>query len=198
MLLFACCCAVLLCKYYRNTGGRSPMEFLMDSSKQLVGAGWAHVMNLLCAMTLEARFKGVGDECAWYWLNIVLDCTLGVAAEYGILLCLMALIKQGLPDQAEDFETGEYKNEDEEFQLSRYFKQLGLLLLMLLGHEYLLKVALLALSPFNFNSTLKLLAAMIITPFFMNALQFWLVDNFIKKAERKEDDSLDDDIEMEG
>lgn len=73
-------------KWSQFHDGRDLFEFLMDSSKQLLGAGWIHVLNLLFAKKLEERFQASGgDECDWYWINIVVDCTFGVAVTYLLL-----------------------------------------------------------------------------------------------------------------
>merc|ERR1712064_116287 len=66
--LFLCCCAALFFKYHRNQAGRTFGEFLMDSSKQIFGAGWVHVLNVVCAEQIGRRFENEGgDECDWYW-----------------------------------------------------------------------------------------------------------------------------------
>lgn len=56
-----------------------------------------------------------------------------------------------------------------------------MVIFMALGHGLLLAVAQVMLAPFAGSPNLKLLVAMIATPFCMNALQFWITDNFIKK-----------------
>merc|ERR1719162_88033 len=99
VLLFVCSVAALIFKYRRESGDRTPSEFLMDSTKQLIGAGWIHVLNLSFAKGLEAHFQGT-DECQWYWVNIMLDCTLGVAVEYLLLIILTRLIKTQFADSA--------------------------------------------------------------------------------------------------
>jgi len=58
--------------------------FCLDSSKQIAGAGWIHVANMFCAMILGKVAKR-GDQCEWYWIEIMLDTTLGVAVEYYLL-----------------------------------------------------------------------------------------------------------------
>merc|ERR1712194_454668 len=70
---------------------RSFSVFAMDSSKQVIGAGWIHTMNMICAIALS-RFVPIKssegattDECGWYWVNIMVDTTIGVCVSYGIL-----------------------------------------------------------------------------------------------------------------
>eukprot|EP00448_Togula_jolla_P001190 CAMPEP_0170614730 /NCGR_PEP_ID=MMETSP0224-20130122/24958_1 /TAXON_ID=285029 /ORGANISM="Togula jolla, Strain CCCM 725" /LENGTH=240 /DNA_ID=CAMNT_0010940411 /DNA_START=77 /DNA_END=799 /DNA_ORIENTATION=+ len=208
-VLFACCVTVLFFKYHRNSGGRTFREFLLDSSKQLCGAGWVHILNLFFAQGLEKRYESSGDECEWYWINIVIDTTLGVAVSYCLLQIFTFAIEAVLPySEAMDFRTGVYRTEDGKFHVEKFVKQLALWLLiisvmkilmvccMMFMHGFFIQVAHAVLLPVSASPTLKLLAAMICTPFIMNTLQFWVTDNFLKKPESN---SLpDDDMEMEG
>jgi len=206
--LFACCVVVLMLKFRRESGDRTPSEFLMDSSKQLIGAGWIHVLNLSFAKGLAAHFEA-GDECNWYWLNIMLDCTLGVAVEYILMLLLTSCIQKMQPSHADDFDTGHYKGQDGSCHAGKYFKQLFLWLvivtlmklsmctIMALGHTSLTSLAQASLAPVSNNATLKLFVVMIVTPVCMNIFQFWMVDNFIKR-QGKGMDSSSNDLEMDG
>ncbi|CAE7246755.1 STIMATE [Symbiodinium pilosum] len=180
----------------------------MDSSKQLIGAAWIHLLNLLFAQRLEQHFeKAGGDECDWYWINIVVDCTLGVAVSYALLQLSMRIIQASVPAQAPDFKPGEYRVNGG-IDAAKYVKQLAVWLLIVsamklsmvlfmgLFHTLLLALARLILAPFGTSPNLKLLVAMIATPFCMNALQFWVTDNFIKKQGGAAEED-DDDIEMD-
>jgi hypothetical protein len=53
---------------------------------------------------------------------------------------------------------------------------------MILLHSLFITVAGFVLQPFLSDPNLKLLFVMILTPMVMNAFQFWVVDNIIKKA----------------
>jgi len=194
--LFLGVCGTLLWKKHFDKPPRSWPCFLADSSKQIVGAGWIHILNILSAMKLQRHLE-VGDECAWYWINIVVDCTVGVVVEYVSLEAYLSVLSVALKEDAvEEFQGGHYYERDVSgnlvFHWRRYFKQLGLwilvvsqmkscvVVLMLMFHATLLKVAESALDLFQDEKS-KLLMVMVITPFFMNALQFWLVDNFLKR-----------------
>ncbi|CAL1142957.1 unnamed protein product [Cladocopium goreaui] len=164
----------------------------MDSSKQLLGAGWIHVLNLLFAKKLEQQFEtSGGDECDWYWINIVVDCTFGVGVTYILLQLSMRFVQSVIPEQADDFRTGEYRVNG----ITDAGKGL-MVAFMAVGHSPLLGLAGIALAPFAASPNLKLLVAMIATPFCMNALQFWVTDNFIKKKGGMIEED-DDDIELD-
>jgi hypothetical protein len=199
-LLFLCVCGVLAYKKATEERGRTWFSFLLDSSKQMIGAAWIHVLNLTCAVVID-RHLSTGDQCLWYWINIVLDTTLGVAAEYALLEALSACLRRGLGDAAaEEFKGGHYYElaagaVEEVFRWERYAKQLALWLLvvslmklcmvalMLSLSGVLAAVAAALLQPLEKRPRLKLAVVMIVTPVCMNAFQFWVVDEILKKRE---------------
>lgn len=192
-VLFLTCLLVLAYKYRVDGAGRTPSQFALDSSKQCIGAGWTHVMNMGIAILLGTR-KG-GDECAWYWLEIVVDCTIGVAVEFLILTALMWFVRRVRSrDAADKLSSGVYVDDAGRFMLFSYLWQLAVWLVVVLGmkivmvllllacQRILIPVAELMLRPFMGNATLKLTVVMIFTPAVMNALQFWLQDNIFVHA----------------
>jgi len=203
-VLFACCCGILILKKSRDRH-RSWLEFLLDSSKQLIGAGWIHVMNLIFAEQLEA-WIAKGDQCEWYWVNIMVDTTLGVGVEYFLLHLLSMLLELLLDKAAEDFQSGSYNYNPvtRDFDKAKYFKQLFVWLLVVTGMKGAMLILMIVaaiplqafahafLGIFMFSNEAKLVVVMIITPFIMNSFQFWVVDNIIKKQE--DDKEADDEL----
>jgi hypothetical protein len=190
-VLFAICCGVLLTKYCLDGAGRPFRDFLLDSSKQLAGAGFIHVLNMGCSMLLSQ-----GSECGWYFLNIVVDCTFGVGIEYLTLQTLVLFISQF----DDSVTTGNYRNDAGVFVWSRYWKQLGLWLTAV----FVMKVVVVSLLAFfgsfldaevedllaQMNPEAQLPFVMIFTPMFMNALQFVLTDCFLKKKGNAHDSHM--------
>jgi len=196
VLLFAVSCAVLVLKKKREEldlrgEARSWPTFLLDSSKQLVGAGWVHVANMFMAMLFNEHFEG--DACEWYWVNIMLDTTLGVGIEYVLLQMITEALERATGHHGK-FRTGEYRDADGRFLPSRYAVQmavwlvcvtgmkLAMSLLMLLLHPKLQPIAHHTVGQFGDKARLELVVVMVFTPCCMNALQLWLTDNFIKKT----------------
>ena len=194
--LFLGVCATLLWKKLFDEPPRSWPCFLADGSKQIVGAGWIHALNILSAMKLRSHLEA-GDECAWYWINVVVDCTAGVFIEYLSLEVYLSILSACLHQAAaEEFRGGHYHERDVSgdlvFHWKRYFKQLGLWLLVvsqmklcvvtltLVFHGRMLEAAEFVLDLFV-DERSELLMVTVFTPFFMNALQFWVVDNFLKR-----------------
>jgi hypothetical protein len=198
MLLFAGVCGVMLLKKCSESPPRSWACFLGDTSKQVCGAGWIHLMNIVFSVEIH-RSLSTGDQCAWYWINIVVDCTVGVFIEYVLLQLSMRLLVLllGAP-RAEQYRGGSYYQRAPCgklcFRWELYFKQLALWIvvvtlmkLSVLCLLFFFKVSLVMLAETCLSvvqgEQAKLVAVMIVTPFVMNAFQFWVVDGFIKRQE---------------
>jgi hypothetical protein len=54
----------------------SKIQITQDVSKQIVSACIAHFLNLSLAILLS--LDNNTDQCVWYFINILMDCTLGV------------------------------------------------------------------------------------------------------------------------
>lgn len=196
-LLAACCLGVFYIKRQKETiklgdHARTKEEFFLDASKQFAGAGWIHILNLMFASALNSIMSN-GDECEWYWINIMVDTTLGTLVAYVLLKIANNFVRKKMPHSAEDFKCGEYRGEDGIISMKKYGKQLTvwlvvvtsmkvlMVLFMFFFSAPLLAIAGAILAPFLTQPWLKLLVVMIIFPLIMDAFQIWMVDNFIKK-----------------
>lgn len=194
-LLFFVTCMVLVTKKYKEASDRTWFEFGLDSSKQLVGAGWTHVANMLCAILFAGKLAGV-DGCTWYAANIIVDTTVGVFVEYlllvGVQVCFVAF---GCQAAVRALDTGSYY-EGAAFKWSRYVMQM----IVWLSIVTVMKVSMVALmrvlpvivfaiddllEVFEDRPQLKLFAVMICIPLVMNTFQFVITDNFIKKKKKR-------------
>jgi len=196
-ILFLGACGALALKRSFDDGSRSLLSFLADSSKQVWGAGWVHVLNIGLALAFQERIGG-GDACDWYWINIVVDCTLGVLVEFALLsVCLQLLVMIVGDAAAEEFRGGHYYECDGDlakvrFRWSRYVKQVALWLAVVTGMKLAISflmvtfrkgfLGLAELCIGGLTDQWKLPAVMVLTPFCMNSLQFWLVDGIIRKG----------------
>eukprot|EP00927_Polykrikos_kofoidii_P048459 TRINITY_DN42730_c0_g1_i1.p1 TRINITY_DN42730_c0_g1~~TRINITY_DN42730_c0_g1_i1.p1 ORF type:complete len:258 (+),score=15.09 TRINITY_DN42730_c0_g1_i1:101-775(+) len=202
-ILFIISIGVLALKFKLDPAGRTLTQFVFDSSKQIVGAGWIHVLNLAFSVVLESATTG-GDQCAWYWIEIMVDTTLGVGVEYVILLGLVHLLAKFVSREvALEATSGTYML-DGQFQWGSYSRQLGvwlvavssmkivMVLLFLILSVPLQAVAEFILSPCQNLPSVKLVVVMILTPGIMNSLQFWLVDNIFVHTRPEADDMRSD------
>ncbi|KAJ0396719.1 hypothetical protein P43SY_003720 [Pythium insidiosum] len=75
--------SVLVVKRYHEVPRRPVTVWAFDASKQMIGAGFAHVANLLIAIMLYQYEHGHGsassgvDQCAFYFVNFTMDTTVG-------------------------------------------------------------------------------------------------------------------------
>jgi len=193
-LLFLASVGTLVMKKYREDmlegpRARSWPTFLMDSSKQLLGAGWVHVVNLLCAHVLGASLEGNG--CEWYWVNIMVDTTAGVGIEY-LFLWLFTEVFEALTGEQGIFHSGDYKDRHGILIPKKYVAQLSVWLLCVTAMKILVVLFMFALHvELNYvashfvglftNPHVQLIVVMVVTPCCMNAFQLWLTDAFIKR-----------------
>lgn len=182
-------------------------EFILDSSKQILGSLWLHVLNLIFAVHLHKK-NLEGDSCDWYWINIIVDCTLGTYIEYILFriihrVVLPAFVKD--PLKAREFESGFYEHQGGRigsFSSRMYLKQLCVwlsictsmklivILFMQIAADPLIDLSDIFLDRFDDNPGEKLVLVMIVTPFIFNSAQLWVVDNIIKRSERADPEKL--------
>jgi hypothetical protein len=182
----------LIIKKVREKSNRTWFEFMLDSSKQMAGASWLHVLNIVFSFALHHLG---GDECSWYWIHITVDTTLGVFVNYQLhyLIYKVMVPKWCSPTMAANFKSGDYGSASGKVQWGKYFRQLlvwlfivsimkfTMVLIMLIAHIPLVEIATWFLSPFRKNAELKLIVVMVLTPLVMNMVQFWITDSFTKK-----------------
>jgi hypothetical protein len=159
-----------------------------DASKQGVGAGVAHVVNMFLAMILSGEATDTNpDECAFYFINFFFDTSIGVCGN----LCLLKAMKTlaDLYNLSSLQNTGFY---GEPLSYSVWGKQLAAWVLiivlvkavlgsMMFGmREPLAKVGDAIFSPVSGKPDAELAIVMIGCPMLMNMLQFWIQDNFLK------------------
>lgn len=179
-------------KKLREKSNRTWFEFILDSSKQMAGASWLHVLNIAFSIVLDNLG---GDQCTWYWINITIDTTLGVFVNYNLHRLIYKIIVPNLcsPQMAANFKSGEYGLSSGKIQWGKYFRQLLIwifivsimkcimVVIMVVANVPLVELGLLVLSPFKTNPDLKLIIVMVLTPLIMNTVQFWITDTFTKK-----------------
>ncbi|KAG3101876.1 hypothetical protein PI125_g14337 [Phytophthora idaei] len=160
--------SVLAIKRLREVPRRPLMVWAFDAAKQMVGATFAHVANLLIAIVLysyqeelESDEESV-DQCALYFVNFTLDTTLGIFLNY---VLLSAVVLLALRFSWSSLKTpGDYGTP---------VRPLG-------------AFAVLLFKPLDKHPDVELAIVMIACPCLMNALQFWIQDNFLKKDVRDE------------
>eukprot|EP00928_Gymnodinium_smaydae_P036174 TRINITY_DN25319_c0_g4_i1.p1 TRINITY_DN25319_c0_g4~~TRINITY_DN25319_c0_g4_i1.p1 ORF type:complete len:970 (-),score=200.96 TRINITY_DN25319_c0_g4_i1:64-2973(-) len=203
LLLCVCMLALYLKKKREEFKGskRTWRDFMFDSSKQLAGAGWVHVLNMGCAVLLGMFSGAAADACEWYWVEIMIDTTLGVFVEFLFLEVYTKQLEK-LTNFSGAFKTGEYiDKETGELNTMNYLKQLAVWLLVISSMKLCMVFVMIAgkaplehfahtfVGYFDETPQFKLILVMVITPGVMNCVQFWLTDNFLKAG--GEDETMD-------
>lgn len=158
----------------------------LDTAKQGMSAGAAHVSGMLVAMV--ASHDG-GDQCAFYLITFTIDTTLGVFIGYVLLKRLQALARSRGWDSLSS--TGNYGTP---VRYSVWAKQMVTWCLIVViaraccgAIVYSLRHPLASFSewlaaPFDGHPHLFLLVVMLACPVCMNVAQLWVQDTFLKKG----------------
>ncbi|KAF9695103.1 hypothetical protein EKO04_006755 [Ascochyta lentis] len=213
---------------------RRPMKiWFFDVSKQVFGSVLLHLANVLMSMLSSGQFDvqaqtqaaaltavtaEKGDEpnpCSFYLLNLAIDTTIGIP----ILVLLLkvfhrAFLLTPLASPPESIRSGNYGHPP---RATWWLKQSIIYFLGLIGMK-LCVLAIFALLPWiawvgdwalrwtEGNTALQITFVMFVFPLIMNALQYWIVDGFIKdpagqesgyEGVGNEDDDEDDDEWLE-
>lgn len=195
-LLFGVCCSVLLMKWYLENPRRDFKIFLLDSSKQIMGAGVIHVLNMVCAMAFPTLLKVDGDECAWYWVNIMIDTTFGVIVCYGFLKLSEKLFGYDSGHYGKGASTGIDWQKDPDYV--KWFHQITVWCVIVFLMKLVVVIIMFIWASFWVwaaeaathwieDTRTRLIFVMIVTPTCMNIFQFCCTDQFIKYTKKAED-----------
>ncbi|XP_030586120.1 store-operated calcium entry regulator STIMATE [Archocentrus centrarchus] len=153
--------------------------WFLDTSKQAIGMLFIHFANVYLS-TLKGE-----DPCSLYLINFLLDASLGMLLIYAGVRGVSAIVEWR---QWDSLRFGEY---GEPVQCTAWLGQCILYIFIMMFEKVLMMLVLLIpqwkqlplLKPIH-NPKLKLAIVMLIVPFFINALMFWVVDNFLMKKHR--------------
>ncbi|EME42636.1 hypothetical protein DOTSEDRAFT_73465 [Dothistroma septosporum NZE10] len=212
-LLGAFALLTLVFKRWRETPKRPWKIFFFDVSKQVFGSMLTHVINLAmselgsvdmanaaAAVATKTKEKHPSqpspNPCSFYLLNLGIDTTIGVPVLYFILKALYHLfLRTPLANPPESIKSGHYGSPA---KVQWYLKQLliyciGLTFMKLFVFFLFLAMPFLpwigdwALRWTEGNEALQIAFALFIFPLAMNAVQYWVIDNFIMDKKKGED-----------
>lgn len=131
------------------------------------------------------------DPCDWYFLSIVLDCTIGVYILYLVFKSMNYILKHYF--RATQINSGEYGNVNHPSfrafakQLAVYFSSLMITKIILYGIVEIFERQLLWITSHillawldEYPDEFEIFMVMFIIPIVMNCLQLILIDNFIR------------------
>uniref|UniRef100_A0A8D0R7V9 STIM activating enhancer n=4 Tax=Laurasiatheria TaxID=314145 RepID=A0A8D0R7V9_PIG len=153
--------------------------WFLDTSKQAIGMLFIHFANVYLADLTEE------DPCSLYLINFLLDATVGMLLIYVGVRAVSVLVEW---QQWESLRFGEY---GDPLQCGAWVGQCALYIVIMIFEKSVVFIVLLILqwkkvallNPIE-NPDLKLAIVMLIVPFFVNALMFWVVDNFLMRKGR--------------
>ncbi|KAI8974948.1 vacuolar membrane protein-domain-containing protein [Pilobolus umbonatus] len=195
-ILLACLAfSTLIIKRQREKPQRPLLIWSLDVSKQVIGGIVVHTLNLLASHIFGRSLEGEpsSNPCVWYFLNIFIDTTLGVGIIWGVLSTATYVThRYGL----DGFQSGVYGEPPLGNQLKKWIRQLSVYVLALITMKTMV-VFLFSIFPWleDFGSwvlgwtmgnyRLQVLFVMLLFPFVMNIVQFWVVDTIVKHNTRR-------------
>ncbi|CEJ62061.1 Putative Vacuolar membrane protein [Penicillium brasilianum] len=184
----------LVYKRWRERPQRPLKVWAFDASKQVFGSGMLHLANLLMSMfsagQLEIRTTYKPNPCSFYLLNLGIDTTLGIPILILILRILNRLASYTpLANPPESIESGNYGQPPRALW---WLKQSMIYFIGLLGMKvcvfilislfpFIVKVGDWALGWTEGNTAYQIAFVMLLFPVIMNAIQYYIIDHFIKK-----------------
>lgn len=197
---------LLLIKRYYEKPKRKFILFALDTSKQLSGLLIIHCINLLFSYFYGENTSS--DECYWYFTSVLIDCTYGIFFNY---ICLQTITLLMFRLEI-DIRTGNYfkkihlnKKIITEICYKSYFIQLviwciivilmkiSVICIQIYFSSYLIIFCDVIFNFFSFSDTNELIFNLVVFPNIMNAIQFLITDNILKKKkfEIEDEDVLD-------
>ncbi|KAJ7498535.1 vacuolar membrane protein-domain-containing protein [Mycena latifolia] len=178
----------LVYKRHREKPMRPWRIWLFDVSKQIAGQIFVHLLNLLISDV--GSHHSSSNACVFYFLNILIDTTLGVGLIYVILRVLTFIMSERF--HLKGFESGIYGTPP---SFKFWLRQAAIYVLALTTMKFMV-IGLLALLPGLFTlgawllswtwtdkgDGLQVIFTMGIFPILMNILQFWLIDSIVKAS----------------
>ncbi|OJJ43293.1 hypothetical protein ASPZODRAFT_74846 [Penicilliopsis zonata CBS 506.65] len=196
----------LVYKRWRERPQRPVKVWAFDVSKQVFGSAMLHLANLLMSMFSAGQFEITStykpNPCSFYLLNLGIDTTLGIPILIMILGALNSLAYYTpLADPPESIESGNYGSPP---CATWWFKQSLIYFVGLLGMKicvffliqlfpFIVKVGDWALRWTEGNTAVQIIFVMLLFPVIMNAIQYYIIDIFIKKTIHSENELLGED-----
>ncbi|KAF0687587.1 Aste57867_20706 [Aphanomyces stellatus] len=184
LILFVVALTSLWYKRHVERPKRSLETWSMDVAKQGIGAVVGHFTNIFISIALPP----VTDQCVWYFLNFITDVTLGMVIALSLLRLQQELAL--LFNCPALFESGDYGVPPSyriwAVQLTAWLSIIifskGIVTSVLIATATPLSAIGNALfSPLVGHPFSELVVVMIIIPSFLNVVQFWIQDSFLKR-----------------
>uniref|UniRef100_A0AAV1TAS1 Vacuolar membrane protein n=1 Tax=Peronospora matthiolae TaxID=2874970 RepID=A0AAV1TAS1_9STRA len=199
MLLGLIALSSLYAKWRVEWPRRSAKVWFMDALKQGSSAAMIHVMNIVLAISLvvSSDTPSDQDQCAFYFMNVVIDTTLGVYIAY-LLLQLSTIVANR--QQWRSLQCHGYYGDPPAWkvwwiQLLQWCTILAVMKVFVGGVIYAFSTPLgwmgsLLFYPVHNHPKIELLIVMIGCPLVMNMVQFWVQDSFLMNHAQHDNEEL--------
>nr|XP_040030642.1 transmembrane protein 110, like isoform X2 [Gasterosteus aculeatus aculeatus] len=168
------------------------LSLFFDTSKQAIGALFIHLANVFLS-TLTAE-----DPCSLYLMNFLLDAALGML----VIWLAVKLVSKLVEDKRWTLLMfGEYGDPP---QAAAWLGQCAVYLLIMVLEKSVISLVLLVpgwsklqevLLSYIANPQVELVLVMLIVPFIVNSIMFWVVDSLMMRKSKSPDDSCDGSAE---
>ncbi|KAI8973297.1 vacuolar membrane protein-domain-containing protein [Mycotypha africana] len=187
-------CSILLSLMYKRSkeSPRRPWQiWFLDVSKQFIGAGMIHFINIGLSYFTAFRHHGspiATNPCVWYFMNVAADTTVGIF----VLWCWLTLLLGTLRKLHVNItETGDYGPPPLSRRMKPWLEQLAIFIValilakaclyeILISCEWFIWIGEVCISWTLIDQKLQVIFVMLIFPFFMNTVQFWLTDTMLE------------------
>eukprot|EP00842_Homolaphlyctis_polyrhiza_P000008 jgi/Hompol1/1007/HPOL_001402-RA len=177
----------LLVKRLRERPRRPMLIWAMDTSKQALAATVVHFANVFFSIEGTKDSAKSANPCVWYFLNLLLDTTIGVGILYAFLQIIDSFVRYC---RITETDSGYYGNPP------RFMPWLKQFIVFMAAWFFVKLTVVLALDVFPIfgifgewilaplaetgNPRLQVLFVMLLFPLVMNIIQAWLIDTVIK------------------
>ncbi|KAI9022290.1 vacuolar membrane protein-domain-containing protein [Phycomyces nitens] len=181
--------STLIIKRQREQPQRPLLIWGLDISKQLMGGAVVHALNVIASYFTGGNNEGQhSNPCVWYFLNILVDTTLGIGVVWAFIKIVHIF---AVRYRLSGLQSGVYGGPPFRKQARRWAKQLVVYVCALLTMKILV-VLLFHLFPSIAvfgkwmlgwtmgNHKLQVVFVMLIFPLTMNTMQFWVLDTIVK------------------
>ncbi|XP_069834867.1 store-operated calcium entry regulator STIMATE-like isoform X2 [Dendropsophus ebraccatus] len=156
--------------------------WFFDTSKQAIGSLFIHFTNVFLSNLTEQ------DPCSLYLMNFLLDATLGMLVIWLSVKFVSTIVERR---QCALLVFGEYGDPP---QAAAWLGQCGLYLLIMIVEKTIISLVLLIpgwtklqeiLLDYIPDPKLELVLVMLVVPFIVNAIMFWVVDSLIMRKSKR-------------
>ena len=181
----------LFIKRYFEFPKREYKIWFLDISKMLIGGFLVHIENIL--ITSYILTDENEDQCSWYFINFLADCTLGVLFVYLIHESIITILHK-LDSNSNYLEIGNYC---QPIQIKIWFIQTAIYLSSITINKLIIVPLLYFLSnplskfgtwiffPVRSKPNVELILVMIVSPWILSSFQFIMFDCMLKYDQNK-------------